>query len=190
MPLTTPRQWDFAPVYKRLDQVLTADDCAQVIALHAGREPMVSEMDVDGTSVRNSDLYWLGPGIDGMAPIYDKVQDAVMAFNARTFRFELDGCMDMQLTRYAEGQHYGWHADLAKKGNSRRKLSVSVLLNAPKEFDGGDIQFFESETHMPSVPLARGDAAIFPSWYKHRVAPVTRGVRWSLVSWWTGPPFR
>ena len=190
MPFTTPRQWDFAPVYKRINGVLDADQCARIIALHEGRDPMVSQMAVDKTSVRNSDLYWLDAGEPGLAWMYEQVRAAVFEFNARTFQFELDGAMDMQLTRYAEGQHYDWHADLSGKGSSRRKLSVSILLNAPKEFDGGDIQFFESDSHKPAFPLARGDAVIFPSWYKHRVLTVTQGVRWSLVSWWTGPPFR
>lgn len=190
MPFKQPRMWDFAPVYRRLDRVLDADTCAAVIALHTGREPMVSEMTVGTARVRDSHLYWLPPDVPGMADIYERVGTAVRDFNASTFGFELDGCMDMQLTRYAEGQLYGWHADLAKQGNSRRKLSVSVLLNPPSEFEGGDLQFFESDEHRPTVPLRLGDAAIFPSWYKHQVTPVTRGVRWSLVSWWTGPPFR
>ncbi len=190
MTYDLPRQWDFQPVYKRLDGVFDADQCAQIVGLHADRDPMVSEMTVDSASIRSSDLYWLPSDETELAWIYDRVREVVVEFNARTFQFEIDGCMDMQLTRYGEGQHYDWHADLSGLGASRRKLSVSVLLNAPKEFDGGDIQYFESDTHKPSVPMARGDAAIFPSWYKHRVLAVTRGVRWSLVSWWTGPPFR
>lgn len=190
MPYTIPREWDFAPVYTKLSGVFDADACRQIVAMHAGRDPMVSEMEVDDVSIRSTDLYWLLPEHDGTDWVYERLRAVVHDYNDRTYRFEIDGCMDLQLTHYKTGQHYGWHAALSGRFSSRRKLSMSVLLSDPGDFEGGDIQFFESDDHKPSIPLGMGDAVIFPSWYKHRVLEVLEGDRWSLVSWWTGPPFR
>ena len=160
------------------------------MALAEGREPIKSEIMGRVESHRSSDLYWLRPDHAGVAPVFEAFKSVSMALNDAAFQFEIDGAMDMQLTRYDPGGHYEWHMDLAGQGNSRRKLSVSILLNDPSEFDGGGLQFFEATHHQPIVDLAQGDAVFFPSWCKHRVVPVTRGVRWSLVGWWTGPPFR
>ncbi len=190
MPFTTLREWDFTPVYKKLSKAFSPDQCQEIIALHKDREPMVSEMMVEDKSIRSTDLYWLLPQAGVTDWIFEDLSEVVGDFNDKTFQFELDGCMDLQLTHYKTGQHYGWHADLSGRFSSRRKLSMSVLLSKPNEFSGGDIQFFEDDDHKPKIPLAQGDAVIFPSWYKHRVTEVTHGERWSLVSWWTGPPFR
>ena len=189
MPFPDLRQWEFNPIYKRLPQVFDAEACAKIIKLKEGREPMVSEMRVDGRDYRSSDLYWLTPE-DDTAWIVERLREVILAFNTETFQFEIDGCQDLQLTGYGVGQLYDWHADLSSKGTSRRKLSFSVLLSKLAQFEGGDIQFFESDSLRPSIGLNQGDGVVFPSWYKHRVVPVARGHRWSLVSWWTGPPFR
>jgi PKHD-type hydroxylase len=70
-----------------------------------------------------------------------------------------------------------------------RKLSMSMLLNTPGvDFEGGDFQtFFAKET---DVSLKRGQILIFPSFIVHRVKPVTKGIRKSLVIWVTGPGFK
>lgn len=65
---------------------------------------------------------------------------------------------------------------------------MTVLLSDAAEFDGGR---FELGAHAGvEAPMQRGDAVVFPSYLRHRVTPVTRGVRVALVGWFTGPPFR
>ena len=46
------------------------------------------------------------------------------------------------------------------------------------------------EKENNKVKLIQGQAVFFASFIKHRVAPVTRGVRKSLVMWFGGPPLR
>ena len=65
------------------------------------------------------------------------------------------------------------------------KLSMSMLLNS--NFKGGDLEIFGADIH-PNL-LNPGDSVFFPSFMHHRVTPVTEGTRYSLVVWFTGPPF-
>ena len=69
----------------------------------------------------------------------------------------------------------------------RRKLSMTVQLSPPEEYDGGELEFM-----IPALSADKsiGSLCVFPSWMLHRVRPITRGHRWSLVSWICGEPFR
>ena len=70
-----------------------------------------------------------------------------------------------------------------------RKLSVSLLLSDPDDYDGGDLQFKFGEEEQ-TAERERGMMTLFLSWSLHRVTPVTRGTRYSLVAWTSGPPFK
>ena len=70
-------------------------------------------------------------------------------------------------------------------GNTR-KLSMSVILNS--EFEGGNLEIGGGHLQTPS--FGEGSIIVFPSYTPHRVTPVTKGIRYSLVSWFVGPPFR
>ena len=85
---------------------------------------------------------------------------------------------------------YSWHPDSEINGINNavvRKISMTLLLNDPSEYEGGDFEILEQGK---KVPLKRGDAVFFASFLIHRVTPVTKGVRQSLVQWFTGTPFR
>ena len=95
----------------------------------------------------------------------------------------------MQIGKYEEGGHYNWHMDLngANMRGKSRKLSFSLLLNDPSEFEGGKLEF-DGVTEQPDQK--QGTVIIFPSYAIHRVTPVTSGVRYSAVTWVNGPAFR
>jgi len=92
----------------------------------------------------------------------------------------------LQLTRYAAGQLYGWHMDLGSGAMSLRKISVVVEL-AGGGYNGGGIEVFYGEGSGNRIALGQGDALLFPSFIMHRALPVQSGTRWTLVSWLTGP---
>ena len=69
-----------------------------------------------------------------------------------------------------------------------RKISMTLLLNDPSEFEGGDLELIEDKNKAET--LKQGHAIIFASFLNHRVNPVRRGVRQSLVVWFGGKPFR
>ena len=64
---------------------------------------------------------------------------------------------------------------------------MSILLNDPSEFEGGD---FEILSEGKITKLKQGHGIAFASFINHRVQKVTRGVRQSLVVWFGGKPFR
>ena len=116
------------------------------------------------------------------------------------WKYYIDGIEDIQVTRYVEGDFYDWHVDasswnVVRDGKeSNRKISVTVFLNDPEEYEGGE---FDLEIHSPkkdvryeSFKLSKGSIIVFPSNKWHRVRPVTSGVRKSLVIWFSGPPLR
>lgn len=144
-------------------------------------------------SIRASQVAWIGfkPEI---AHIWEKLANAVAEVNSRYFHFDLTGFHEpMQLGVYTEQQkgHYDWHIDAAAGDrNVPRKLSFAMLLSDPSEFEGGEFQVKTCNDEVQTLECKRGRAWFFPSYILHRVAPVTKGVRRSLVLWIGGPAFR
>jgi PKHD-type hydroxylase len=132
--------------------------------------------------------------------LYDAVLEYVFAANKQHWRFNIAACEAMQYTTYEVGQFYGWHVDQHSdpypdgtfKGLSR-KLSITIQLTEPENYDGGDFEIrdycdYDSVQKIDGI-RPRGSVLVFPSFLMHRVTPVTRGVRRSLVCWIVGPPF-
>ena len=108
----------------------------------------------------------------------------------------------MQITRYKKGGFYAFHQDgkadhlsvYDHPGNSFmhghvRKISMSIILN--DNFEGGAFEFAsynKEKCEITPIEAKAGDIIFFPSGMEHRVAPVTKGVRYSLVNWFVGPP--
>ena len=114
--------------------------------------------------------------------------------NEDSFNYDISGIEgSLQLTQYVAPQgHYDYHVDSFVTPNDKgltRKLSMVVLLNNPNEFNGGVFEYLTGN-HPNEIPLNKGDLIVFPSYYLHRVTPVTRGKRYSLVCWVEGKPFR
>jgi PKHD-type hydroxylase len=109
-----------------------------------------------------------------------------------------------QFTVYDEGQYYDWHVDsnydVYKKGDDwnglMRKLSVTVSLSDPLDYEGGNLEF-AIDGDEPGKNLfktckeifTKGSIVIFPSYVWHRITPVTKGRRLSLVQWNMGPGY-
>jgi PKHD-type hydroxylase len=150
----------------------------------------------DGTysnQIRDSDVGWLGV-TNETSLIWEKILHAVGEVNRRFFQFDLTGCYEpAQLTsyHYSQNQHYSWHIDSAVcDGGVPRKLSMSLLLSHRDEFVGGEFQMMIDSDNPITVEQKRGRAWFFPSYVLHRVTPVTKGLRRSLVLWVGGPSFR
>ncbi len=190
MSFRKPRLWEFEPKYERLRGMFNEEQCDRILEEKDDWNASSDEITIRGDVYRSSDLWWMTPSARKSRWVFDHLRKLVLDYNSAHYQFEIDGSDDLQLTRYGPGQHYQWHADLGSGRTSRRKLSLSVLLSDPGDFKGGDLEFFRSEKKSGIVNLKKGDGVIFPSWLKHRVAPVTEGERYSLVSWWTGPPLR
>jgi hypothetical protein len=75
-----------------------------------------------------------------------------------------------------------------------RKISLTLTLSDPKEYEGGDLQFKLRNTEKDKITFIKetrekGTLVFFPSFVWHRVTPVTSGTRYSLVLWSAGKPF-
>ena len=137
--------------------------------------------------------------------LYDLIWPYMLEANKRSgWNLDISAAEPMQITRYRKGGFYEWHKD----GNSDslsaydkpeneflhgkvRKLSLSLVLN--DDFEGGDLEFCsygEEKSTITPIKLMEGDMIFFTSGMEHRVTPVTKGVRYSLVNWFVGPPLR
>jgi PKHD-type hydroxylase len=109
----------------------------------------------------------------------------------------LNGYDSFQYTEYQafEGGKYDFHMDTIMGKNKpanmpeTRKLSVTLVLN--DDFEGGEFYMNNGqEKDAELIPTGKGRLILFPSFLIHRVAPVTKGVRKSLVVWVNGPKFK
>lgn len=110
--------------------------------------------------------------------------------NAEHFRFRLTGLEEMlQFVRYdaTNAGEYDWHYDI--RPDFARKLSISVQLTDPQNYDGGVLEMMVAAGNVQALPTARGTVIVFPSYVMHRVSLVKRGTRCALVTWIAGPPF-
>jgi PKHD-type hydroxylase len=109
--------------------------------------------------------------------------DALFAEAAAHFGLAVDPLFeDVQFIRYGLGGHFQtWHSDAGVDRFEARRISISVELSAPDDYDGGVLEIAPAVGRPRIVP--RGGARLFPSRAIHRVTPVTRGVRHALVAW-------
>ena len=127
------------------------------------------------------------------APL-DKISLEISSVNASGWRFELSGFVadDMPyLMRYPESLqgHYDWHVDMGRSYAASRKLGFSLQLSHSDDYEGGDIEFHNVEIDKSSL-RKKGTMAIFPTYWLHRVTPVTKGTRDVAVGWVHGPSYR
>ncbi len=141
-------------------------------------------------SYRSSKIKWL-PHNKDTAWLYDKLGYLTKTTNNKLWNFDIIGFgEDIQLGEYTaeEEGHYDWHLDLGS-GPSWRKISISVQLSGPDEYEGGNLQF-QTGRHVRTAPKDKGTVILFPSYFLHRVTKVTKGTRKSLVIWISGFPFK
>ena len=130
---------------------------------------------------------------DNTAWIFDKLNFVIQSANEQFYNFHLNGYSNFQYTTYDADGRYDWHTDMSfgqKYGEDAepRKLSLTLLLN--DEFEGGQFQINNGKEESPiDVPMHKGRVVLFPSFMIHRVTPVTKGIRKSIVVWTLGPKF-
>jgi PKHD-type hydroxylase len=167
------------------------------------KQPLVDEELKDIKKKRDSNIIWMNDPW-----IYRELQPFVHEANKQAgWNYEWDYSESCQFTIYGKGQYYGWHCDswdkpYAHEGPSNgkiRKLSVTLSLSDPKDYKGGELEFdlrnedpdkIKKNIHTCTQILPKGSLVVFPSWVWHRVKPVTKGVRHSLVIWNLGWPFK
>ena len=114
--------------------------------------------------------------------------------NSDGWKFELSGLVgdDMPyVMRYDANRrgHNDWHVDLGQAATASRKLSFLLQLSESDSYEGGDLSFHNMNLDN-NVVRTIGTMTVFPTYWLHRVSPVTQGVRYAAVGWVHGPSFR
>ena len=177
--------------------MFTPSQCKMVI--EAGRKEPRNNAEVGNsegikggvvdTKTRTSHISWIP--FKKMPEMYQQIEKTMKQTNGNHFGFEGMQITEMaQYTEYPEGGFYDWHVDNDLHCANEppvRKISMTCLLSPENEFEGGDLELVKEGQ---AVKLQQGQAVFFASFIRHRVAPVTRGVRRSLVMWFGGPPLK
>ncbi len=191
-----PFRVDEVANYAWIDNVFSSGEIRQIIEL--GKEQNLKEAKIGGesdesgdldNSTRDSKISWIKPG-ENSSWLFAKMTDLIGSMNNQYFNFDLSGLVEgFQFTEYnSPAGHYDYHMD-RMSGVKIRKLSLTMQLSDPEDYEGGDLEFL-CGGKPESASREKGAITFFPSWVMHRVTPVTKGTRYSLVAWITGPNFK
>jgi PKHD-type hydroxylase len=180
-----PMYWVFPQVVEKhfCEYVLSHCDWSQAIEGVVSYQMGNNEID---HSKRKVDVLWQDAN-----PLHGLIQMYMSYANTETkWNFNIQAFEPVQVARYTEHGIHDWHADInmPQMQGLQRKLSAVLLLNSPKEYEGGALEVKDGN---PEAPLKEaGDMIVFPSFVEHRVAPLLSGVRYSATCWASGAPFR
>ena len=198
----TPRFCDELIKYGKSQQEQLAMTGGQTEKVNKGK-PLDDKDIIDLKKKRDSNIVWLNDRW-----IYKEIQPFIHQANRLAgWNFDWDFSESCQFTKYKLNQFYDWHCDswegaYANKDNPDtfgkiRKLSVTCSLSAPEDYEGGELEFDFRNTDPDKKSVRkcaeikpRGSIVVFPSFVWHRVKPVTKGTRYSLVIWNLGYPYK
>ena len=142
------------------------------------------------TKMRITTISWIP--FSKMPDMYKIIEKTMKQVNGNHFGYEgMTITEPGQFTEYPKGGFYDWHMDAEVNCQFEppiRKISMTILLSNPSEFEGGDLEFMAEGNKPPQ--LLQGQAIFFCSLLRHRVSKVKKGIRRSLVMWFGGPPFK
>ena len=175
--------------------LFTPEQCQMIIECGRRQKPQKAQVGMGkpggglDTKKRVTTIGWIP--FKEMQPMYDQINEFIQKANRNHFGFEnVQITEQAQFTEYPEGGFYDWHMDTDVNMTHEppvRKISMTLLLSPENQFEGGDLELMAPGKR---VKLKQGHAIVFASFLHHRVAPVIRGVRQSLVMWFGGEPFK
>ena len=175
--------------------LFTPDQCRQIIECGRKQTPQQAQVGMNkpgggtDTKKRITTISWIP--FKEMGHMYQDLNKFIQTANENHCGFgDIQVTENAQFTESPEGGFYDWHMDCdVNMGHEPpvRKISMTLLLNDPSEFEGGDLELMAPGKF---AELKQGHAIIFASFLNHRVNVVKRGVRQSLVVWFGGKPFR
>ena len=180
--------------YYWFNNAFTADELSTIESMTSDLGWEIAKVGQDNTlkesEYRKSRVKWC-PHTTEWSWVYEKLHNMFVEANEQMWKFDLTHMREaIQYTEYYGSQEggYEWHMDCGIGIQNQRKLSVTVQLSHPDEYEGGDLEFNLGNTL--SAPRLQGAAVVFPSFYLHRVTPVTKGTRKSFVLWVGGEPYK
>lgn len=174
------------------DEISAIKKIAEKYTTDEGQIVNSAGQNVSNSEMRSSSIKRLRGSDAELAWVSERLMLIAKEANASLrWNFSIVGFYEMlQLAKYDSEQagHYGQHYDLGsgEAGIGFRKISISVQLSDESDYEGGELEVIG----FNAAPKKKGGVIVFPSFLMHRVAPVTKGVRESLVGWVAGPPFK
>jgi len=176
--------------YAYWNNAFSKEECQTIINI-AKDKGLVTGTTKGESDARESKISWLY-SVDNIDWVFRRVTDITLNLNERFFKFDLFGLNEgFQFTNYeAPSGKYGKHIDRSIN-MPVRKLSISIQLTNPEEYEGGELKLYDGDDEEAIVmDKTQGTLIIFPSYVLHEVMPVTKGERNSLVTWVTGKQFK
>lgn len=189
---------DTHPLWVYMENAFNKEECNDIISYgynqelaagtvyHQKRDDNVDDVE---KSIREAMVSWIFPN-EGTFWIYKRLSSITNMLNNDYYKFDLAGFAEgLQFTEYTapSGMHSA-HLDKSPNGIVR-KMSLVVQLSDPESYEGCNLEIIDSGGNL-KLPRDQGTMLMFPSWEMHRVTPITKGKRNSLVAWITGNPFR
>jgi len=190
--ITEPRWKSY--IVETTGPIFTPQQCQMIIEAGKSQPKQVgqikeNEKGVIDTETRTSHISWIP--FKKMNDMYKDIQRIMKITNGNHFGFDGMTVTEMaQYTEYSEGGFYNWHVDSAVNFAHEppvRKISMTCLLSPESEFEGGDLELMKEGK---VAKLKQGQAIFFASFIRHRVTPIIKGNRKSLVMWFGGTPFK
>ncbi len=129
--------------------------------------------------------YWHVDFSDENEWIVERVLETVSLVNANFFKFRNQGLWNMGIKEYSneklQNNQCTWHFDDMSRG---KRLGCAVVLH--RAVEGGEFEIFNGE--KVSIDVKVGEIVIFPAFFFHRVKPVLKGKRITLLTWMYGEP--
>jgi len=192
--ITEPRWKSY--VVETTGPIFTPEQCKMIIEAGRAEPPQQAQVGSDSkaggvvdTKTRTSHISWIP--FKKMLDMYKDIEKLMQKTNRNHFGFDgMTLTEPAQYTEYPEGGFYDWHIDSDTNFAHEppvRKISMTCLLSPENEFEGGDLEVM-SEGKV--AKLKQGQIVFFASFVRHRVKPVIKGNRKSLVMWFGGTPLR
>ena len=180
--------WWFA-----LDKVVSETECDALLDLY--KKPQAGKV---GFHKESTNDFVRKVSIQGYAyntaehGIISKILDPIITLaNREAFGFDISGISEFQISKYRETEYYKEHMDcFMRQIPSQRKLSITLQLSDPGDYEGGEFVFNKDIPGLPPEVKNKGSIIVFPSFLYHQVLPVTQGDRFSLVGWYEGPQWK
>ena len=122
----------------------------------------------------------------------DILNNFIIKVNHKHFQFDLDKIDGPYYVEYPTGHNtlLDWHLDMGEYPYNQRKLSFSLLVSDPSEYEGGNLEIWKNNNNYINPPKTPGSITFFPSFLPHRVTPITKGVRRNFIGFILGRPYR
>jgi len=174
-------------MYYKWEQIIKAEECESIIAEFKDSDFIEGKVNSGLQDARCTSIHWVDPRY----LLNRAIQHFMLEANTELFNYAMETSETLQFGKYEVGGKYDWHQDVSSVNEEKhRKLSTTVQLSNPDDYEGGDFQFFNGEQEPDDLKIRKqGSVIVFDSRDWHRLTPVTKGVRYSLVLWSLGRRF-